>query len=125
MNHRVKVVLIALGYWLGVPSLVAHHGTARFDMSHIVTLQGAVTDFQWSNPHPYIHAELNDESGKVANWTLECGSPLMLKRFGWSPDTVKRGDRVKVYGFRAKDGSPYMHLEKIDLPNGKSLPGFP
>jgi hypothetical protein len=25
----------------------------------------------------------------------------------------------------AKDGSPYMALQKIDLPNGKSLPGEP
>ena len=110
---------------LGVPMAWGHHGLARFDTTHIVTMKGTVTRFDWINPHAYVYADIPDQHGKTANWMLECGSLGMLSRFGWSPDVVKKGDRVTIYGFVAKDGSPYMALQKIDLPNGKSLPGEP
>ena len=122
---RWAKALVGVMTLAAAPSLSAHHGPAAFDTTHIVTMQGTVTGFEWINPHPYIHADVVDEHGKVANWRLECGSPLMLTRFGWSKTTVKAGDRIKIFGFRAKDGSAYMHLERLELPSGKALPGFP
>jgi Family of unknown function (DUF6152) len=125
MNRKAGAVLL-VGLLFGVPSLRAHHGLAAFDTTHTVKMQGTVTDFQWVNPHSYIYADLKDENGKVANWKLEMGSLGMLTRFGgWSRDTVKRGDQVTVQGFRAKDGSAYMSLGKIWLPDGRSLLGAP
>jgi hypothetical protein len=125
MRRRAKAIAVVLGLLLGVPPLFAHHGLAQFDTTHVVSLQGTVTDFQWIQPHAVIHADLKDEQGKVANWVLELGSPTMLGRHGWSPDSVKRGDQVKVFGFRAKDGSAYMSVGRIELADGKSLPGAP
>lgn len=103
----------------------AHHGLALFDATHIVIMQGTVTAFEWINPHPHIYATVNDDKGQPTKWLLECGSPLMLTRFGWTKSSVKPGDQIKIYGFRAKDGSPYMHLERLEFPNGKSLAAFP
>jgi hypothetical protein len=124
-NGKAGAILV-LGLLLGVPSLWAHHGLAEFDTTRSVSMQGTVTDFQWMNPHAFIYADLKDESGKVANWKVEMGSLRMLTRFGgWTPKTVKRGDHVTVEGFLAKDGSHYMNLGKILLPNGKSLEGAP
>lgn len=125
MNPRIATATAIATFLLAAPFLFAHHGLARFDTTHIVTMQGTVTSFQWINPHSYVYADITDRHGKQASWKLECGSLGMLSRFGWTPDTVKRGDKVTVHGFIAKDGSPYMALQKIDLPNGKSLPGEP
>ncbi|HUD63525.1 MAG TPA: DUF6152 family protein [Candidatus Sulfotelmatobacter sp.] len=125
MKRRAEAALLVLGFLLGVPFLLAHHGLAQFDTTHVVSLQGTVTDFQWIQPHAVIHADLKDDKGKVANWLLELGSPTMLGRHGWSPDSLKRGDRVTVFGFRAKDGSAYMSVGRIELSDGKSLPGAP
>ena len=125
MNRAVGAILAVMGFLFCAASLGAHHGNAQFDMTHSVRMQGTVRDFQWVNPHAIIHADLKDENGKVANWRLELGSLGMLKRFGWSPDTVKGGDQVTVEGFRAKDGSPYMCTVSIDLPNGQSMRGSP
>ena len=125
MKRRAEAALVVLSFLLGVPSLLAHHGLAQFDTTHVVSLQGTVTDFQWIQPHAVIHADLKDDKGKVANWALELGSPIMLGRHGWSPDSLKRGDQVTVFGFRAKDGSAYMSVGRIELSNGKSLPGAP
>jgi hypothetical protein len=125
MNRKGEAILLVVGLLWGVPSLLAHHGLARFDTTHVVTLQGTVTDFEYINPHAVIHADLKDDHGKVANWELECGSPAMLSRFGWSATSLKRGDQVTVFGFRAKDGSPYMSVGRLQFANGKSLPGAP
>ena len=124
MNRKVGSVLL-VGLLLGAASLRAHHGNAPFDMTHSVRMQGTVRDFQWINPHALIHADLKDEHGKVANWKLELGSLGMLSRCGWSRNTVKRGDQVTAEGFRAKNGSAYMCLISIDLPNGQSMRGSP
>lgn len=122
IRFHKAVLLVVL---LTASSLWAHHGLARFDTTHVVSLQGTVTDFEWINPHAYIHADLKDENGKIANWALECGSLAMLSRHGWTSNTLKRGDQITVFGFRAKDGSPYMSVGRVQLGNGKSLPGSP
>jgi len=111
---------------LAAPSLLAHHGLAAFDTTHTVKMAGTVTDFQFINPHSYIYADLTNDKGKTANWKCEMGSLGMLTRHGgWTADTVKKGDRVTIQGFVAKDGSPYMSLGKIILPDGRSLLGAP
>ena len=125
MTRNLKLGITFAAFFATVPLLVAHHGLAAFDTTHIVTMQGTITDFKWINPHAYVYADIADASGKVANWSLECGSLAMLSRFGWSPTVLKRGDHVTIRGFIAKDHSAYMSLQKIDLPNGKSLQGAP
>jgi hypothetical protein len=125
-NRKVVAALVAAAVFSIVPSIWAHHGLARFDTQNPVTLQGTVTDFRWTNPHAYAYAEMKDEQGKLAKWKLELGSLTMLAKFGgWSRDSLKRGDHVTVRGFRAKDGSPYMSLLEVDLPNGKTLSAAP
>ena len=121
----MRTMVFAIMVLAGASNLWAHHGLALFDATHIVTMKGTVTAFEWINPHPHIYANVTDDHGKVVKWLLECGSPLMLTRFGWTKSSVKAGDRVTIFGFRAKDGSPYMHLERIELPDGKALVGFP
>lgn len=126
MNCKVGVMLVVAGALLSVPSLNAHHGLARFDTKHILKMQGTVTDFQWINPHAYIYADMKDEHGMLANWKLELGSLAMLTRFGgWTRDILKRGDHLTVDGFRAKDGSPYMSLTLVTLPDGRVLSAAP
>jgi len=124
--HRPFLVLAVLALVSPSLALLAHHGLAAFDTTHTVKMSGVVTDFQWMNPHAYIYADLTDDKGKTANWKCEMGSLGMLTRHGgWTPDTVKKGDKVTIQGFVAKDGSPYMSLGKIILPDGRSLLGAP
>lgn len=125
-RNKLVAILLYVGIFLGAPALWAHHGLSQFDTKHPIKLQGTVTDFQWINPHAYIYADVKDEKGKVTNWKLELGSLGMLTRFGgWSPNTVKRGDQITFDGFPAKDGSPYVSLATVQLPNGKVLSAAP
>ena len=123
---EVRFTFLATALLLSVTSLWAHHGLAAFDTTRTVRMEGTVTGVEWVNPHAFIYADLKDSNGKVANWKLELGSLGMLTRYGgWTETTVKKGDRVTVQGFVAKDGSPYMSLGRIWLPDGRSLEGKP
>jgi hypothetical protein len=41
----------------------AHHGTSGYDMEKVITLNGTVTSFNWSNPHCLIHIDVKDSEG--------------------------------------------------------------
>jgi hypothetical protein len=47
----------------------------------------------------------------------------VLLRNGWTGDEVKAGDRVKVIGNPARDGSNVVHWQKLVLPDGTELWG--
>ena len=126
IENNLGTILAIAVLVLAAPSLLAHHGLAAFDTTHTVKMQGTITGIEWINPHAFVYANLKDENGKVANWKLELGSLGMLTKYGgWNQHTVKPGDHVTVQGFRAKDGSAYMSLGRIWLPDGRSLEGKP
>lgn len=122
----MRSTLVAAAVLLGGASLWAHHGLAAFDTTRTVRMEGTVTAIEWVNPHAFIYADLKDSNSKIVNWKLELGSLGMLTKYGgWTDTTVKKGDHVTVQGFAAKDGSAYMSLGRIWLPDGRSLEGKP
>jgi Family of unknown function (DUF6152) len=100
----------------------AHHGiNAWYDPSKTATLKGTVTSFEWTNPHSYIHADVQNEKGAREIWSAEMGSVAMLSRFGWRRDTLKQGDQITLVGNPARDRRPMMILDKVVLANGQEL----
>ena len=107
MNIKLAVALVGVGLLLAVRPIVAHHAfAAEFDADKPVTLTGAVTKIEWTNPHTWFYIDVTDETAKkVTNWGLEMGSPNGLMRSGWTRNSMKVGDIVTVEASRARDGS--------------------
>jgi hypothetical protein len=121
-----RALVLALSLLLGATALWAHHGLAAFDTTHTVRMEGTVTKVEWINPHAFIYADLTDDKGHKANWRCELGSLGMLTKYGgWTPTTVKPGDPIRIQGFVAKDGSPYISVGTVWIRGGKSLQGKP
>lgn len=95
----------------------AHHSFAMFDQKQIVTLDGTVHEFQWTNPHAFL--EVDDQKG--TRWSLELNSPNNLKRQGWSRDVVKPGDKVVVRMNPLRDGQHGGLFLDLKFPSGKVL----
>jgi hypothetical protein len=107
-----------------VPSLlVAHHSfAAEFDSSKPVTVKGAVTKVEWTNPHIWIYVDQKEESSAVvAKWQCEMGSPNSLMRLGWRADSLKQGDQVTIDGTRAKDGSNTCNARTVRMADGRRM----
>jgi Family of unknown function (DUF6152) len=105
---------------LAAPAL-AHHSFAMFDQSRVLYMPGMVKDFEFVNPHTWLHLAIVNDKGEASTWSFEAGSVAQLVRLGWSKDSFKIGDRVEV-GFRPlKDGSRGGQLMSVKLANGQKV----
>lgn len=105
-------------------SISAHHSfAAEFDENKLVTVSGTVARFEWTNPHAWLYVDGGDESGKVSRWSFEMASPSGLVRRGWRRTELKKGDRVTVEGYAAKDSSNLVNVRTVTMPDGRKLFG--
>src|SRR5262250_3215158 len=107
MKTRMLAVVAAAAILISAIPVLAHHSfAAEFDSAKPITLTGVVTKVEWMNPHTYFYVDVKDaQSGKVANWACEMGSPNGLTRQGWTRNTLRVGMVVAFEGTRAKDGT--------------------
>jgi hypothetical protein len=116
--HSALLALVTAG--LALPVL-AHHSFAMFDQTKEVTLVGTVKEFQWTNPHAFIHIEVTQE-GSTEVWDIELNSPNNLKRQGWKATSLKAGDKVSVLANPLRDLSHKGGLFiSVKLPDGSVL----
>jgi len=99
----------------------AHHSFAMFDQSQQLTLKGTVREFQWTNPHAWIHLDVPNASGGVDTWQVELNSPNNLKRQGWKSSSLKAGDAVTLMLNPLKDGTKGGLFVAVTLPDGSVL----
>ena len=105
-------------------TMFAHHGTAAFDVSKMVTVEGKITDFQYVNPHVQVFFEGKNEKGEMAMWQGELTAPNKLTRAGWNKNTLKPGDSVIVTGNVTKNGANTMWIRKMIGPKGEPMQLF-
>ena len=120
MLRRSLVIAIAAGATFAGPAL-AHHSFAMFDRTKSVMIEGTVREFQWTNPHSWIHVDVKLPDGSVENWAIEAGSPNILLRRGITRNTLKKGDKIIVDGYQSKDGSKRANGRDLTLPSGQKL----
>jgi hypothetical protein len=81
----------------------AHHSNAVFDSTQTISLEGAVTRYEWANPHVYLWIAVAGANGEKVEWEVEGQPPAMLRRLGWSQATLGMGDAVQVTGNPSRD----------------------
>ena len=113
---RNVVALLAAGIAMaGIPAF-AHHSFAMFDQRKVMTLEGTVHEFQWTNPHSFIELDVPN-GGKAQRWSIELNSPNNLTRQGWKRTSLKAGEKISVRIAPLRDGRPgglFLDLKKSD-----------
>jgi V8-like Glu-specific endopeptidase len=105
-------------------ALSAHHSVvAYYDTNRPVTLKGAVTRIEWTNPHAFVYLNVRDDRGTVTTWAIETDSPNVLTRAGWTKTTLHIGDEITVSGFPAKKQPAALRLVTLTLSDGRKLKG--
>ena len=104
MNSRSLTLLMLVGASVAsAPPARAHHSQSEFDLRAKIEVDGTVTKLEWKSPHGRLYVDVKYEKGEVESWNFELPSPNTLMRRGWTRDTLKTGDHVKVAGAPARN----------------------
>jgi Family of unknown function (DUF6152) len=123
---KIRVfALLAVTVTACIPAFAHHSIAAAYDEKKPVTLKGAVTKFDWTNPHVLVFLDVPEAGGNFANWEVEFPSRLELKRDGWTQESIKIGDSVTIEASLARDGGKQAYAKVLILANGKKLNAAP
>jgi hypothetical protein len=121
---RTKVPIALAGAWLllaGAPVRAHHAFQAEYDDRKPVHLVGKVTEMEWINPHSWIHIDVVAADGKVTNWMVECGSPNIMLRRGFTKRSLEPGTELIVDGYQAKSGESKANGGSVTFKDGRRL----
>jgi hypothetical protein len=104
-RFRSSILLALLAGSLFSSSLHAHHGSANYDRKATLNLTGTVVSLTLANPHSWVAFDAKNENGEVDHWIVEFGILTELIPQGWTNDTLKPGDQIKVSLHPKRDGS--------------------
>src|SRR5277367_3743667 len=121
-SMRVKIILLLLVAVTLLPAsypAFAHHGTAAYDTSKIVTVKATMTDFRFINPHVQLFFDVKNDKGEVEKWQAELTAPNKLTRAGWDKHTLNPGDSITASGYVSKNDPHTMWINKLIGPTGE------
>ncbi|HEX4997533.1 MAG TPA: DUF6152 family protein [Terriglobia bacterium] len=120
-NH-LSVVSALAGLCLAlVPAAWAHHSQSEYDLRSRAELEGAVTKVEWKSPHAWIYVDVTNDKSEKVNWSFELPSPNTLMRRGWTRDSLKPGDHIKVSFAPARNHPAIGIASSIKDGSGKAL----
>ncbi|MGI9257843.1 MAG: DUF6152 family protein [Gammaproteobacteria bacterium] len=130
MLTRIRQVSLTIaGVLISATVAQAHHGGAAYNNEESVTVTGAVTKFDFINPHVLIYIAVTGDGGEVVEWSGELTSPNRLARMErgstvqWSKDLLQPGDEITLSGNPARSGAPSLRLRSVVDSEGVVLVG--
>ena len=122
MSRKLAIVVAGFAVLLAAAPAIAHHAfAAEFDANKPVNFKGTVTKMEWLNPHVWLHIDVKNPDGSVANWAFEAGTPNVLFRRGFTKGSLLPGTEVVVDGYQAKDGTKRANGRDLTFPDGRKL----
>jgi len=117
----VALLVVALSPTAALP----HHSNVAYEVTKVITITGVVKNFEWVNPHTWLHVVVDDGKGGKVEWACEGRAPGVLGRAGWSRSILKAGEMVTVHMSPAKDGSKVSIIARVTKADGTILSNQP
>jgi hypothetical protein len=94
------------GIALGAAPAWSHHSAAMFEPEKIITVEGTVKEFEYTNPHSWLYVVVRNDQGVETLWGFEAEGPSALMRAGIKANALRPGDKVTVRTRPLRDGRP-------------------
>jgi uncharacterized protein DUF6152 len=120
-KRLIAGITLAVSLLVAIPVFAHHAFQAEFDDKKPVHLIGKVTKMEWINPHAWIHIDVTGPDGKVTSWMVECGSPNIMLRRGFTKESLEFGSELTVDGYQAKNGSNRANGSSVTFRDGRRL----
>ncbi len=123
MNLKILSIAAPLSLIIALFAFPAfgHHSITMYDRTVETSITGTVTEWEWTNPHCWLHVLVEDENSTARLWTLEANSTGQMARGGWTADSVKAGDQVTVIMNPIRDGARAGRLGSVRFSDGRVL----
>lgn len=123
LRAMFAVLGIAIGLVDSSSVAMGHHSVTMFDREHPLQLIGAVREFKFVNPHASIILEVAGKDAPPVLWNLEGDSANSLKWDGWSEQTLKPGDelRITVEPLRSGARGGFWHARDTTYKDGRPI----
>jgi hypothetical protein len=120
--RMATVLFLTLAFSLAARVAPAHHSFAVFfdTDSQLRKVTGVVKEFRFTNPHGVLTLAVADGDHQVI-WRAETNSPSILRRRGWTADSLHVGEKITIEGWPARDGSKYLRLRAATRANGEPV----
>ena len=120
MMRRVLAGLVLAGV-LGTSAMAHHSFGAVYLESDSIEVDGSIVEFQYKNPHSWVHVRGSERSGLGEEhvYSAEWVSTSQLENEGITKTTLKPGDKVRMWGSPSKNPSDYrMHMKRLERSDG-------
>ncbi len=122
---RAVVTSVVLAVLFHAVPAQSHHSNVAYEVTKVITVTGVVREFQWVNPHTFVHLVVEDGKGGKVEWAAEGRAPGILLRAGWTKSSLKPGEKVTIDMSPAKDGSKTSIIARVTKADGTILSNQP
>ena len=88
-----------------------HHAAGAAFTNEEIQIEGIVSEFNFTNPHVNMILSVTNDGGAETLWMATAPAPVSLRRTGWSADSIEEGQKLRLTGYRSRDGRPMILVE--------------
>jgi hypothetical protein len=101
--NRTSPLLAGLAFASFLPAASAHHGfAAHFDPDQLITIEGTVKQFDFINPHGFLHIDTVNDAGEPVVYVCDLQAKTQLVRRGVDETLFTVGEPIIIEGFQAR-----------------------
>lgn len=108
--------LVLVGVAILCVPLLGHHSFSLYYLEEdTIEVEGDIVEFQYKNPHSWIHVMSQEGFGRPKVYAAEWASPTRLERDSITKNTLRVGDSVRIWASPNRD--PYdnrIRLKRIE-----------
>ena len=113
--------MVCLAAVIDAATAQAHHSAQAAFTQNVIEVEGYVTEFNFTNPHVNIFFDVTDGSGETTQWIASGQAANLLRRQGWTADTIEASQYLRISGRETRDGSPmilFANITELDPADG-------
>lgn len=120
--RKIFVISSGAALWFAWATAGAHHSNApHYDRERPITIEGVVEEFEFVNPHAFLHIRAENESGESVVWACEMQTANTLRRQGWTEERFTVGQIVMVQGIAARRDPLGCSFTSAELTDGTTI----
>lgn len=98
MTRSLVGLAVAAALVVAVEASAHHSFAATYLEDQRVQIEGELVQFQFRNPHSFVHVMVKEKDGSTVRYTVEWGGAGALGGQGVTRETLKVGDHVIITG---------------------------